>query len=240
MLFDDDFYIDGVSALSVGIVMQKNFVFEGAKPDVTTVVIPGRNGALHQYTGSYLNIKGTIDCYILSDIAAQNMATLGRFLRPMSGYSRLEIESDAGYFRLARIEGMPDNDVRIQLMAPFTLTFDCMPQHFLTSGEAVQTIASGGTITNPTNQVAEPLITITGTNMDTLTIGSQTIDLNDTTGTIVIDSLRKIAYNVSGDVQTASTLLRGLEFPVLPVGQTGISFTADSATLTIKPNWYEI
>ena len=240
MLFEDDFALDGISALSMGIVMQNNFKFSGAEPEIEVIQVAGRNGALHRYTGSWLNIEGEVDCYILQDGAAQNLATLGRFLKPMQGYRRLEVQSDPSYYRLARVKAMPDSDIRIELMAPFTLEFDCMPQHFLKIGDREVALADGDTLRNPTNQVAYPTIRLEGTNMTQLMIGESIVNLNGTTGTVVIDSFRQRVYNLTGDLMTPSTLLKGMEFPTLVQGDNGVQLSGDSITCTVTPHWFEV
>lgn len=240
MLFEDDFSINGIPASSLGIVMQNNFRFDGAEPEVETIQIAGRNGALHRYTGSYLNVRGKVECYIAHDNVVQDMNTLGRFLKPMDGYLRLDIQSDPDYYRMARVVAMPEHNVLLEFMAPFEIEFDCMPQHFLVEGDNPVSLVDGDTIENPTQQVARPTITLTGENMTSFTLGSQTVNLNGTTGTVVIDSYNHRAYNVDGEVVVPSTLLRGMEFPTIPVGESGISLVGDNMTCSIVPHWFEV
>ena len=57
----------------------------------------------------------------------------------------------------------------------FTVSFDAMPQRFLKSGETAVSVASGGTLSNPTLFASHPLISAYIDNAATLTIGDKTI-----------------------------------------------------------------
>lgn len=236
MLFDDDFSINGVTASSMGIVMQSNFVFDGAEPEVETIHVAGRNGSLHRFTGAYLNVKGKVDCYILQYGAAQNIDTLGRFLKPLEGYVRLEVASDPDYYRMARVVSMPTHDVRIELMAPFTIEFDCKPQHFLVSGDDEVEVTNGGTIENPTNQTAFPVIRLAGSGAGTVTVNGSTVRVTDVNGAIIDSELMKGYTQSTGDLVVS----RGSEFPVLKVGSNGVTWSGGITGVFITPRWYEV
>ncbi|WP_210261652.1 hypothetical protein, partial [[Ochrobactrum] soli] len=67
------------------------------------------------------------------------------------------------------------------------LTFNVKPYKFLKSGLSEQTLSTS--ITNPTQRIARPKITIKGTGNITLQIGKSTYNFKDIDGGVIIDVL---------------------------------------------------
>lgn len=240
MLFDDDFSLDGVRASSLGIVMQSEFKFDGAEPEMDELQIAGRSGTLHIVTGAWKNIKGTVDCYLAGDLNNLSpnvrLAKLGAFLKPLEGYQRLTVDSDSGYYRMAMVRAMPEHALRLGYLAPFTITFDCKPQHYLVSGDTEITATNGGTITNLTNQTAYPIIRLTGSGAGTVTVNGSTVSVTDANGAIIDSELMKGYTQSTGDLVVS----RGSEFPVLKVGSNGVTWSGGITGVFITPRWYEV
>lgn len=240
MLFDDDFSLDGVEASSLGIVMQTEFKFDGAEPEMDEVKVAGRNGTLHIFTGAWKNVKGTVECYLAGEMnnlpPNVRLAKLGAFLKPLEGYQKLKVVSDEGYYRMAMATGMPEHGLRLGFLAPFTINFDCKPQHYLDSGDVEVTATNGGTIENPTNQNAYPVVRLTGTGAGTVTINGSTVSVTDVDGAIIDSELMKGYTQSTGDLVVA----RGSEFPVLKVGNNAVSWTGGITGVFITPRWFEV
>ena len=93
--------------------------------------------------------------------------------------------------------------------------------------------ASGTIITNPGSVYSEPILTVTGSGDITLMVGTTIVELEDISGSIVIDSVLKEAYQ-------GTTLMNDHmsgDFPVLRPGENAISWTGAVTRVLIQPNW---
>ena len=230
----DDFYIDGVSAHSLGIHLQRELHFEAAEPRVETFEVAGRNGAIVLTDGSFENIKGTADCYCLDVDVAYVITAVNAWLMKSTGYRRLETLVEPEYYRMARLLHGAKIEPRLNHMNPFTLEFDCMPQKFLKYGEDEIELAAAGSILNPTAFNALPIIKTTGSGAGTVTINARTISLSNCNGA-VIDCLEK---ETTRNGANANSTVSG-EYPILEE-ENDISFTGGITKLTIVPRWWTL
>ena len=94
-----------------------------------------------------------------------------------------------------------------------------------------------GTITNPTNYDALPLIRIVGSGDCTLTVNGKIVTLTDNDSGITLDCETKRAYN---GVTPKDSGMTG-DFPVLIPGENTISWTGSGVTqVNITPRWWEL
>lgn len=79
-----------------------------------------------------------------------------------TGYVRLEDDFNPEEYRLVTCSnGIEVSNLNVRT-GEFDITFNCMPQRFLKSGEVKTTISSGGSITNPTLFKARPMLEVKG------------------------------------------------------------------------------
>ena len=93
-MLNETFYLDGIDARSAGIQLQAPIEFSEAIPIVEAQTIPGRNGDLVRYTGSYENRSGSASCFCLQKDVEKAVSSAGRFLMGKKGYRRLETSDD--------------------------------------------------------------------------------------------------------------------------------------------------
>ena len=150
------FWIDEVCSNDIGIKVIGFPTFTGAEKRVTKYSIPGRNGDLTYWDGSFSNVSCEISCYIASkDRIADALSAVNNWLSG-SGYLRFAISSEPGRYRMARVTNAADIGIRMGVLAPFTLLLDCKPQRFFDDESTVTIPVSGGTMYNATKFVAEP------------------------------------------------------------------------------------
>ena len=236
-MLDETFYLDGVDAASAGIHLQKPIVFSEAVPNIESKTIPGRNGALIFDTGSYKNRSGSASCFCLQEDVETAISSAGRFLMGKKGYRRLETSDDPNHYWMARVENSPQIEMRLRVLAPFEIEFDCKPQRFLKSGENKTSFTSSGSISNQYGQTALPLITLYGNGNGTLTIGSCVVEVNNLSGVLRIDSDTQNAYNNNGN---QNMNINAPSFPTLPDGETQIAFSGGINRIEIVPRWWEL
>jgi phage-related protein len=164
-MLNETFYLDGVDARSAGIYLQSPVSFSEAVPVVEAQTIPGRNGDILFYTGSYENRSGSASCFCLQKDVEKAVSSAGKFLTEKRGYRRLETSNDPDHYWMARVENSPQIAMRLRTLAPFEIGFDCKPQRFLKSGESPVVFTSNGSmfngsIFNPYGQAALPLVVV--------------------------------------------------------------------------------
>ena len=236
-MLNETFYLDGIDAASAGIHLQKPIVFSEAVPNINSKTIPGRNGALIFDTGSFKNRSGSASCFCLQEDVEAAVSSAGRFLMSKKGYRRLETSDDPNHYWMARVENSPQIEMRLRVLAPFEIEFDCKPQRFLKSGENKTSFTASGSISNQYGQTALPLITLYGNGTGTLTIGSCVVEVKSLDGVLYLDSDTQNAYNDNGN---QNMNINAPVFPTLPDGETQIAFSGGIERVEIVPRWWEL
>ena len=236
-MLNETFYIDGVDAASAGIHLQKPIVFSEAVPNIESKTIPGRNGALILDTGSYKNRSGSASCFCLQEDVEAAVSSAGRFLMGGHGYRRLETSDDPDHYWMARVKNSPQIEMRLRVIAPFEIEFDCKPQRFLKSGENKTSFTASGSISNQYGQTALPLITLYGNGTGKLTIGSCIVEVKNLDRVLYLDSDTQNAYNDNGN---QNMNVNAPSFPTLPDGETRIAFSGGINRVEIVPRWWEL
>lgn len=234
---NETFYLDGIDAQSASIYLQKPIVFSEAVPNIESKTIPGRNGDLIFETGSYKNRRGSASCFCLQEDVEGAVSSAGRFLMRKKGYRRLETSNDPNHYWMARVENSPQMEMRIRVLAPFEIGFDCKPQRFLKSGENKTSFTASGSLSNQYGQVALPLITLYGQGAGTLTIGSCVVEVIALNEVLYLDSDTQNAYNNNGN---QNMNINAPSFPTLPNGETQITFSGGIERVEIVPRWWEL
>lgn len=178
---------DNVSSRTYGVYITGEAVYNAPEREVEMISIPGRNGAFALDKGRFENIEVTYPAGIFADNEAnfaEAISDFRNFLCSRNGYVRLSDEYNPNEYRMAVYKSGLEVSPALLKAGEFDITFDCKPQRFLTSGETEVTVASGGTLTNPTLFDSSPLLAIEGYG-DIVINGHTAVELNDATvGTI--------------------------------------------------------
>lgn len=232
---DHYFIFDGKRSYDMGIDVQGEFSVSGGEPNVTEYRIPGRNGGLHEWDGTYADRRISASCYMLSHVTPREIREASAWL--LGGYKRLVLSDDEEHFYLARAMRGISEDIRKGILNPFAIDFTAKPQKFLVSGE--REVNADGTIYNPTAQNARPIIKITGSGDATVTVNTarisckglssmETIVLDTETGNAMTDAW----LNANGKVYYEDEIL-------LVPGINNI-YISGNATVRMIPRWFEI
>lgn len=236
-MLNETFYLDGIDARSVGIQLQATIKFSEAVPVSEAQTIHGRNGDLILETGSYENRSGSASCYCLQKDVEKAISSAGRFLMGKKGYRRLETSDDPAHYWMARVENSPQIDMRVRMLSPFEIGFDCKPQRFLKSGENAVVFTSRGSLFNQYGQIALPFIALYGQGAGRLTIGDCVVDVKALDGALYLDSDTQNAYNGSGN---QNMNINAPIFPTFPDGEIQIAFSGGIERVEIIPRWWEL
>ena len=240
------FIYDGVDSRTLKIQLQREIVIDGAKPNVEKITIPGRNGTLDYWDGTYENREAVARCFILDSDASWYFAQAQKWMQSLV-YKRLELSNEPDVYMMATIADGGDREILQDVLAPFKIRFDCKPQKFLKTGETALEITNGDTLHNSWFE-AKPLIRINitggGGTSGALKVGSTTIVISGVSSNIIIDCETQNAYSIGlgGAIANANNKIQALNFPTLPTGDTKISWSGDIsiAKMEIVPRWWRI
>lgn len=242
------FWFDDVCSEDIGIRVIDFPTFTGAEKRVTTYTIPGRNGDLTYWDGSFGNVSCEINCFIVSADKIDEALTAVNGWLAGSGYKRFAISSELGRYRMARITNAADIAIRMGVIAPFTIKLDCKPQRFFDEEGTITLPSTGGTVYNPTPFTSQPIMRCFMKDQFTLlaeeiNIGTSKVRISGTQNLknadwVDIDFDTKMAKNSLGnDVPVES-----FESPGLAPGENSITTSYDSffSGFEILPRWWTL
>lgn len=237
----------GVSSLAYGIYITGEAVYNAPERSVTNIEIAGKNGDLTIDNGRFLNIEVSYPagCFAESqEEFKQKIEAFRNAVVSQISYQRLTDDYNPDEYRLAVYKAGLDVSVGVlHLGGEFTLTFNCKPQRFLTSGESPTTLTADGNISNPTLFPSQPLLVVTG--YGDLGIGAKsiTIEGDDPTQVVYIDCEAMEAWTEAGGVKSpANDLIQnaGDAFPTLVYGTNAIDLDSTMSKVVITPRWWRI
>lgn len=241
------FIFNDIDSRDMGVVVRALPPIVRPTERITQITVPGRHGKLILMEGDepvYDSFTRTVDCYIRPDVDVQ---TLLNWLR---GSGRVIFSNEPEYAFTARIysEISLEKIMRGHQHRAFSLSFLCDPckeqaipdpavSMALTDGS--NNAVTTGSLYNPGNITAKPLITVTVTGIFTLTVGGQEFTVADTasgsSATIRIDSDAEMV--TSSDGTTNLTSYSYGYFPALTPGLNELTWDGDVSELKILPRW---
>lgn len=225
----------GKRSRDFGIYISGSGAFNAPERDMEAVSIPGRSGDLLIDNGRFKNITVIYPAYIHEHFKVLS-ATSRTWLLSQRGYARLEDTYNPDFFRMGVFLGPLDFDMRFQNWGgECELSFNCKPQRFLKIGDEMVEKTGPVTLYNPTAFVALPLIRVYGTS-GTLMVGNRILQISAIDGYMDIDSDTQNAFK---GTQNCNDKISG-NFPELPEGPTGISFSGGITKIGIKPRWWTV
>lgn len=239
------FSLNGKNSRDYGIIMTAppNVVLSARK--VETVTIPGRSGTLTMDSHSYENIPIQYKCAIVPEdpVTLREAAEKAmEILESTAEYKRLENTYTPAYFQMARVSSQISIESIVEQAGTFSIPFDMMPQRYLKAGEFPISMEAAGILLNPTLFPAKPLITVYGSGAGTVSVGTVNMAIKSNDGHIVFDCDMQDAYHVadSGALESRNSCINVPEFPVLPAGETVISWTGAITSVEIIPRWWTL
>lgn len=240
-MLKETFYFKNKRADSMGVQLQSSIKIGAAAPNVTTLTIPGKNGALHYYDGAFGNREIRANCFILSQRLNEDYSEINSWLLGENGYFRFSVSEDEKHFMLARAVNGVELNPRAGILNPFTLSFDAKPQRFLAVGENEQYVTEALEIYNPTGFAALPIVKISGSGNIQLTFTNGTketmLAVSSLDSQIVFDSETRSAYN--GNL-SLNNFVDAASCPILYSGKTEIAIEGNVTAIKIIPRWWEL
>ena len=208
------------------------------------VHVPGRNGDIIIDSGDYENVDRAYNVAIVRDGASAPVVSrdLSKWLN-QPGYHRLEDSYQPDVYMLATYQSGNTITNIFNEAGRAEIVFNRMPQRFLKTGEVpiIYDINDGveHIISNPTDQVALPIIKVYGNGAGTVIIGPHVISISNISGYLYVDSskedIHKDFTNMNGYVTITNGFPKILGFSSMPV-----EFTGGVTRVDITPNWWVI
>ena len=155
-----------VNSADYGIYITGEAVYNAPERAVEMVTVPGRNGAIALDQGRWENIEVSYPAGCFGGDQSDFASKISEFRNAIVsqiGYQRLTDEYNPNEYRMAvYAEGLDVKPKSKGRAGEFTITFDCKPQRYLTSGETEITVESGDILTNPTQYESSPLLMVEG------------------------------------------------------------------------------
>lgn len=231
------FTLAGTDSRDFGVYINGQGTFNAPSRSYDFISIPGRNGDLIGTEKRLDNVELTYHAFIYHNFE-QNIEDFRSFLLSLIGYQRLTDSYHADEFRLVAYEGPFEADVvAMNNAGEFDVTFNCKPQRFLTSGEAVTTLTANGSITNPTRFNSQPLLRVYGKGV--LGIGSQSITILSADTYTDIDCEMMDAYKGTAS-RNAYIQLSDYNFPTFAPGRNNIRLGSGITRVEITPRWFVV
>lgn len=250
-------YVDSVDLATFGVYISGQGTFGAGEREYTFYDVPSRDGALVGAQTRLANVSVSYDCFIYTNFET-NIRNLRSFLLSRVGYVKINDDYDTTHYRMGVYEGPFEPTVTTKNDAgQFTLTFNCQPQRWLTSGNTTVTINAGGGMsvligTNPSPFKSKPIIEVYGSGFFTLNGVKVTVDAIANATSVVIDcDTMACTYTYQGRVYECSyavgfTDINGVndvDAPVLVAGENRIDATSTYFTVTkivVTPRWWEV
>lgn len=251
--FFDFFEFDGRPSTYFGVMVFSHGQYTDPKPNETETRIPGMNGVLHFWDGTFEDITETYSVMVRGENeldVRERLEQMRAWLLSKRQYCRLQDTLHPQYFRMGIYKGGSDVEYSDNgRMGKMTVEFQCKPQKFLKSGDEFITIPASNTqLYNDTAFEAKPLIRVYGTANALAAINIQRtvrteirIKIPDE-GYADIDTDLGEAYcgtknlNSSLSFEAHNT---DKKFPTLVPGANYVLY-ASVRTLQIKPRWWTL
>ena len=231
---NDDFWINGVSARSIGITTVDPLVPPPMASRRYNTYQIGSDTDLVDADDSFDDITYPITMRVIGRPGSLDNSALYAFL---ANARTLRLSRLKGYeFRVQEIAGIsPTMRAKGNEMI-YNVSFKLAPWKYV-SDEPEITLTEAGNVQNAGTRYCKPVykLTITGAGTGTLTVNGQTVVVNIPfgSGTFTIDSEKQLAYDGSNAIHTQYT--SGI-FPWMNVGNNFVQFGGVVSGVTIKRN----
>lgn len=231
------FEFDGKSSLDFGVMVFSRGAYSDPEPNETEERIPGMNGVLHFWDGTFSDVSIQYSIMVKGETATEVMEKVEHmrsWLLSKRKYCKLRDTLHPDYFRMGIYKGKSNVEYSgNQKMGRLKIEFQCKPQMFLSDGEIPIVLNTHScTLYNNTDFDAKPMIRVYGSG--TITINEISVAVTEVSGYADIDcELQEVeGYN-------DKTTLQDGKFPVLSPGESQIDYTGFSK-VEVTPRWWTL
>lgn len=228
------FVFNGVDSRSMGVRLAVYPPLFRAPERVDSVTVPGRPGTLHLLEGA--DIRETV--VKTFKISNQRGADMQAILRWLSGPGVISFGNEPDYAYEGRFIQAIQADKLYNGVWIMNCQFEAQPFRRLVVEPPALTLTNGGTIYNPGDIAARPVLTVTGTGALELTIGDQTFSVANIQGSTgyIIDLAAEMLVSSDGEQQL--TQYSTGDWMTIQPGTSEVSWTGSGITsITMTQPW---
>jgi len=216
-----------------GIIISKRPSLPSPKRRVSYIDIPGRDSNLRYDEGTFEDITIAVECSIKGNNIVEKLDNINAWLFG-AGESDLifSFQEDKKY--RAQVVNSIDFRQVFKYTSQFPIIFNCKPFKYAVQNNIFTMTQNGTSIINPGTLKSEPIISVYGSGKISLTVNETSVNLNDITGKIILDSVIQDAYNDAGD--NLNSKVNG-DFILLRTGSNKFEWTGSVTKIEVVPNW---
>lgn len=230
------FTFNGVSSLTHGLRVTKDYIITSTGNDVEVIAVPGRDGELIIPNKRLKSKPIELPCTIKSNKPLSEVAVdISNWLL-VDGYKDLTLSWDPEFvYKACYIETFEIAAIMKQF-GTIKLNFKCHPIKFYKDGLTKFSASDSLSINGKGNVQAKPIIKLIGSGTTTLSINGRRTMLKDVQGHIVLDMQAGQVY--SGNLPAWDKVVRSPQYqmPYLDPGRNLISWDGNF-TAEITPYW---
>ncbi|VGQ20837.1 distal tail protein Dit [Streptococcus pyogenes] len=225
---------NGTKSDSLGLLLERERSIKSTNNDVDLIEVAGRDGVLIKDNERLKAVEQDFPFSLVGDVTA-NQQKISEWLH-VKGWHGLVLSWDKDYIYRASVVNLFEIDEILKQFGRLKVNFLIHPIKYLKMGKQEVSLVKGGTLQNPGNVQAKPILKIKGTGSGVLTINGFETGLENVQGELVIDMERHLVYK--GALSAWDNIVRTEHhrMPLFDVGQNKISWTGDF-TITAIPNW---
>ncbi|HEP1371339.1 TPA: distal tail protein Dit [Streptococcus pyogenes] len=225
---------NGTKSNDLGLLLERERSIKSTNNDVDLIEVAGRDGVLIKDNERLKAVEQDFPFSLVGDVTA-NQQKISEWLH-VKGWHGLVLSWDKDYIYRASVVNLFEIDEILKQFGRLKVNFLIHPIKYLKMGKQEVSLVKGGTLQNPGNVQAKPILKIKGTGSGVLTINGFETGLENVQGELVIDMERHLVYK--GALSAWDNIVRTEHhrMPLFDVGQNKISWTGDF-TITAIPNW---
>lgn len=223
------------SSKDLGLILTNDIVHELSSEDISTVVIAGRDGELLVDNQRLNTVNYSFPFVLKTTDMVRSIEDISQWLSP-KGWNDLELSWDSHYvYRATHYTQVSLNEV-VRTFGRLLVTFKVHPIKYHREGLKRIKLTKGQRLLNLGNQVAKPVITITGNGNVDLRINGRLTRLVNIQGVLTLDMVNNLVRGrnlAEWDkvVRSPHTVM-----PSLDLGENVITWTGN-CEVYIEPRW---
>lgn len=216
-----------------GIIISKRPSMPSPKRRVSYIEIPGRDSNLRYDEGTYEDITIAVECSIKGNNIAEKLDNIKTWLFGVGESDLIFSFQDDKKYRAQVVNAIDFKQV-FKYTSVFPIIFNCRPFKYAVQNNIFTITQNGTSIINPGTLKSEPIISVYGSGKVNLKVNETTVNLNDITGKIILDSVLQDAYNDASE--NLNNKVNG-EFIILKTGSNKFEWAGSVTKIEVLPNW---
>lgn len=157
------FTFNGHSSDEFGIRIERFPDLNRSERKYRSASVSGRNGNIYQMQDAWEEVTVSYQIFAgerQNGAAVSDFTDIVEWLNSADDYAVLSDTYDTTHYRMAVFVDEMEIESQWHTFGKATVKFRCRPERFIVTSPI--SVSDGGTITNPTNHIAKPIITLTG------------------------------------------------------------------------------